>query len=422
MGCAASCGKSSAGTALQQVERAAKEAEAPTTTEAEAAAIAAHNEALSESENDAACWLCLEVTNQDLSGPNAKLLRGCACRGSAGFAHIECLVGLTEADSARWWSCPTCKQEWWGEVRLRLAKTRWHRVKDRPPQDTQRLVAADDLAGALQEMGDDAAALPLFSEALEVERQVHASMLGTNPVPPHPSLLVSISNLAVCQTNLGNCADALPLAEEALAGWREVRGEDHEHTLTALSLVSQVQRGLKDFKTAVPLAETTLASQRETLGDEHPDTCDFSDHFSVTFGHLLGIIIFGETCRLHGISAMAALYSELGNYGAAEPLYAEALKHQRTTLGNDHPDTLLCMRSLGQTRCSAGDREAGVALLQEASRGYDKVLGKDHPDTIAAAERLKDAENTNDVDNDVARDTELTGAGDQTLAIGTLIP
>jgi tetratricopeptide (TPR) repeat protein len=142
-------------------------------------------------------------------------------------------------------------------------------LSGRPLQNSQRLVAADDLAGALQEMGDDAAALPLYSEALEAERQVHDNKLGSALASPHPSLLVSISNLAVCLTNLGNCKAALPLAEEALAGWRKVRGEDHEHTLSALSLLSQVQRGLKDFEAAVPLAETTLTSLRERYRHSH---------------------------------------------------------------------------------------------------------------------------------------------------------
>jgi hypothetical protein len=91
---------------------------------------------------------------------------------------------------------------------------------------------------------------------------------------------------------------------------------------------------------------------------------------------------------------MAVLYSELGKYAEAVSLYAEALNHRRTTLGNDHPETLHCMLSLGQARCSAGDREGGVPLLHEASQCYAKVLGKDHPDTIAAVERLNAEEET----------------------------
>lgn len=64
------------------------------------------------------CWVCM-----DEAGPAAgQLLRGCACRGSGGHAHIRCLIICAEHRPENWTHCPTCKQDYTGVVALELAR------------------------------------------------------------------------------------------------------------------------------------------------------------------------------------------------------------------------------------------------------------------------------------------------------------
>mmetsp|Transcript_6527 Transcript_6527/g.14345 ORF Transcript_6527/g.14345 Transcript_6527/m.14345 type:complete len:103 (+) Transcript_6527:377-685(+) len=43
----------------------------------------------------ATCWICLCGSNDD----DEPLLRGCACRGDAGYAHVSCLADSAEKKS-----------------------------------------------------------------------------------------------------------------------------------------------------------------------------------------------------------------------------------------------------------------------------------------------------------------------------------
>ena len=95
------------------------------------------------------CWICLGSTTE---GGNTELIRGCACRGSAGLAHLACLIDLSKSKLEKltqpttdnlkgefqptpvqkeevcmspWEHCDTCKQPYVGVVRLGLARARW---------------------------------------------------------------------------------------------------------------------------------------------------------------------------------------------------------------------------------------------------------------------------------------------------------
>lgn len=89
------------------------------------------------------CWVCLEPGIRH----GHELMRGCACRGSAGFAHIECLAEVAQSDGYRdgaenngkqgqgysystWTRCPTCKQDFSGATALALARAHWAQVNE----------------------------------------------------------------------------------------------------------------------------------------------------------------------------------------------------------------------------------------------------------------------------------------------------
>ena len=132
------------------------------------------------------CWIC----HEGASAAAPLLSTGCACRGSAGLAHLTCLVTAANHDVTVWNVCPTCKQEFTGELDVQLAKARWALVRERPADDEERLFVANNLAVTLKESGgDDAGALRLMEEVLAVRRRT----LGDE----HAYTLDSIINLAL---------------------------------------------------------------------------------------------------------------------------------------------------------------------------------------------------------------------------------
>ena len=117
------------------------------------------------------CYICLSVVCE--KHPDEELLpTGCACcrEGSTGGrAHVSCLATAAQYDPERWLQCPTCKQDFTHEMKLRMAQERWKRVSGRHQTDEERLTALSNLANALQSTGNAAAALPLLQEVVAVE-------------------------------------------------------------------------------------------------------------------------------------------------------------------------------------------------------------------------------------------------------------
>eukprot|EP00933_Yihiella_yeosuensis_P001199 TRINITY_DN101956_c0_g1_i1.p1 TRINITY_DN101956_c0_g1~~TRINITY_DN101956_c0_g1_i1.p1 ORF type:complete len:297 (-),score=59.82 TRINITY_DN101956_c0_g1_i1:304-1194(-) len=211
--------------------------------------------------NDAdICWICCEASEELLS-------TGCACRGSAGLAHVSCLVEAARHDVDRWTLCPTCKQDFTGEMEVALARARWELVQDRPPEDAERLFVANNLAVTLQEsVGDYEGALKLLEEVLSVRR----NMLGDE----HPDTLDSITNLALQHTEMGNYPVALKLSEEVVATMRAAEAEeDLDETFAhAIGCLAAVHNLMGNHELAKPLHEEALEMRQQLLGEGHLDT------------------------------------------------------------------------------------------------------------------------------------------------------
>ena len=87
------------------------------------------------------CYICLCEAGPATRSAGQGLVRGCACRGTSGWAHLQCMVTAAMCNPTSWTDCPTCKQEYTGAVALGLARAR----------DRQRstLVTKNNLAAAL---------------------------------------------------------------------------------------------------------------------------------------------------------------------------------------------------------------------------------------------------------------------------------
>ncbi|KAL1528425.1 hypothetical protein AB1Y20_009773 [Prymnesium parvum] len=278
------------------------------------------------------CWVCCD-------GPDrAELLpMGCACRGSAGLAHVACLVLAAEHNVNSWTSCPTCKQEYTGRVDVLLAEARWELVRHRPEEDAERLFVANNLAVTRKESaGDNAGALQLMEEVLSVRRRT----LGDE----HPHTLDSIANLALQHAEMGHYDAALPLSEEALGAMRRTLGDEHEHTLVSMAALGALHLHMGQFRAAWPLCVESLDARRRMLGNCHLET--------INSIHLLGRCFVG-----------------LGDWGAGLALLEEAQSTATRVLGEGHPSTQHFASTLAKEK-SRGDGAEGAASATNSPESH----------------------------------------------------
>ena len=79
---------------------------------------------------------------------------------------------------------------------------------------------------------------------------------------------------------------------------------------------------------------------------------------------------------------------QLGDTAAAIPLFREELAGCRTTLGDDHEDTLGSINNLADLLQDEGRLDEAQPLLEEALAGRRAALGDAHPDTLGSINNL----------------------------------
>lgn len=120
---------------------------------------------------EAACWICLD-DEPDEQGES--LERTCACRGSSGYCHINCIANfaaqknatsmqkimtgismsgdeLSKELSVPWTQCPTCNQDFTGTFAWRLAVTFYLQYESYPYDEWRRKVSLETLSRVCME-------------------------------------------------------------------------------------------------------------------------------------------------------------------------------------------------------------------------------------------------------------------------------
>ena len=105
------------------------------------------------------CFICTQALHWKTK---EGLVRGCACRGTAGFAHVSCLaeqakILVAEAEEnnlgiktrnerfTRWFTCSLCEQQYHGVVFCALGWACWKTYLGRPEGSAFRLTAMRQL-------------------------------------------------------------------------------------------------------------------------------------------------------------------------------------------------------------------------------------------------------------------------------------
>ena len=302
--------------------------------------------------DDARCLFCLD--GGDAAEP---LVRGCACRGSYGWAHAACLIRMTEAARAplpgeptftAWVCCSTCKQRFTGQVQLRLAVVLWARHARAVETDEERLCAAFEYSTALQDAGEHAEAARLQRGVLDVRTR----MLG----PEHCVTLACATNLARSLLLIGEHVEAAALLRTTLAARTRTAGPDDAGTLALETNLASALNRLKEYAEAEALGRSMLEKMRRVLGPGHRDT-------------------------LAGSANLAISLSEQGKHAKATEIQREVLASTTHLLGAEHEDTLLSAGNLAVLLAHCGLETEAEQLIRDTLAVSRRVLGPTHEQT-----------------------------------------
>ncbi|CAH0372092.1 unnamed protein product [Pelagomonas calceolata] len=216
------------------------------------------------------CFICMDGNDEE------GLVRGCACRGAAGVAHVSCLarqaqVAVERAHRGwmRWDTCGLCEQKYHGVVACALGWACWKTYLGRPEDDWARGSAMTLLANGLSAAEHHEDALLVYEAEL--------SMLRRNGAPEDRHA-IRHAILAV-QGNLANTYQALKRHEEALrmrrdvySGYLKLHGEENEHTLISASNYAASVLRVKRLEEAKSVLRKTMPVARRVLGENDETT------------------------------------------------------------------------------------------------------------------------------------------------------
>ena len=250
-------------------------------------------------------------------------MRGCSCRGTAGFVHVSCLaeqakILVAEAEennlgddavdsrAERWYSCSLCEQDYHGAVFCALGWACWKTYLGRPETDEFRGIAMTRLGNGLSAADHDEDALTVREVELAMKRRLGASVYN---------ILISQSNLSNSYHNVGRIEEALQMRRDVYSGWMRLAGE-HRNTIHAASNYAISLLDLQRHAEVKSLMRTTIPVAQRVLGESN------------------------ATLKLKAIYAgalMKASDATLNDVREAVTTFEETARISRRVLGSAHP-------------------------------------------------------------------------------------
>ncbi|CAH0379646.1 unnamed protein product [Pelagomonas calceolata] len=242
-----------------------------------AEAVSVATEACAEDTKGQTCYICTQALHWKTK---EGLVRGCSCRGTAGFAHVSCLaeqakILMAEAEEnnlgakalnarfGRWYACSLCEQDYHGVVACALSWACWKTYLGRPKADHIRRVALTQLGNGLSDARHHLDALSVRKTDLLMLRCLGA---------PEENVLAAQGNLASTYQSLGRFEEALSMRRDVYSGRLKLNGEEHEYTLVAANGYALSLKQLNRFKEVKSVLRKTMPVARRVLGENHDRT------------------------------------------------------------------------------------------------------------------------------------------------------
>jgi len=169
------------------------------------------------------CYICTEAVHWKTK---EGLVRECACRGTAGFAHMSCLaeqakilvaeVEETNLDDkvknarfSQWHTCSLYEQLHYGVVKCALGWACWKTYVGRPEENGPRRLAINQLGNGLSGVYHNEDALNVKEAELSMERRLGA---------PERDILITQGSLASTYQQLGQVEKSLLIRRDVYSG------------------------------------------------------------------------------------------------------------------------------------------------------------------------------------------------------------
>ena len=316
-----------------------------------AKAVAVAAEKCAEDTKGQTCYICTQALHWKTK---EGLVRGCSCRGTAGFAHVSCLAeeakilvaeGLEdnldpkakEMRWGRWHTCSLCEQSYHGVVQCALGWASWKTYLGRPETEPARIAAMTELGIGLFEAGR-------HEDALVVQKADLATLLRIGA--SESSILDVQSNLSNTYELLGRHESALHMKRDVYSGRLKLNGEEHPQTLIVANNYANSLCNLQRHAEAKTLLRKTIPVARRNFGDSSDLTLQLRANYA------------------------AALYMDdgatLDDIREAVSTLEEIERIARRVFGGRHPTAVRMVRSLQKARAVLSTREADVEPLREA--------------------------------------------------------
>jgi len=149
---------------------------------------------------------------------------GCACRGSAGWAHARCIAKAAEHavdPEAAYHTCRICKQSYSGPMNLEIARARFRMVRRFDTQDD--VSAAVHLARACNQRGIEDVSMTLYRKAIELQIELSGEM-SIKAAEVWQGFGQLFLNSMTESRDGGTRAVRAVACDAEKAGWRQTRG------------------------------------------------------------------------------------------------------------------------------------------------------------------------------------------------------
>jgi len=239
---------------------------------AEAVSVAA--DACAEDTKGQTCYICTQALHWKTK---EGLVRMCACRGTAGFAHVSCLAEQakllvaeaeennldSKAKTARWrrWdTCSLCEQDYHGVVKCALGWACWKTYVGRSEKEIPRMLAMGLLAGGLYAVKQHEDALSVHEAELSMKRRLGAS---------EESILIVQTNIASTYQMLGRREHANRVLRDVYTCCVNIHGEEHRNTLVEAHNYARSLYSLERFEEAKALFRKTIPVARRVCEESN---------------------------------------------------------------------------------------------------------------------------------------------------------
>ena len=269
----------------------------------------------------------------------------CACRGTAGFAHVSCLaeqakILVAEGEENnlgndalqlrwdRWHTCSLCEQRYYGIVKCALGWACWKTYVGRREAEVARDMAMNLLGNGLTAANYHEDALTVKEAELAMRRRLGSS---------EQNVLVAQGNLANTYAQLGHYDETLRLQRDVYSGTLKLHGEENVQTLGAAFNCANTLFGLNRFKEAKSVLRKMVPVARRALGDPNDLTLSMR--------------------KLYARALCENPAATLDDLREAVTTLEDVERTARRVFGGAHPSTSSIEQSLRNARAALAARE-----------------------------------------------------------------